>query len=73
VNALAQAARGREQAVLQEELLAHCRQLERNIRHTIHTIEASKEFDPQWLAAARMQLNTGLMQLVRAVTRKDFF
>lgn len=60
-------------SVEQEELVQHCAQLERNIRHTIHVIESSRQTDPQWLAAARMHLQIGAMCLKRAATRQDFF
>jgi hypothetical protein len=56
-----------------EEMLHACRQLERNLQHTLRMVEGTKQCDPQWLAAARMDLNKGLMCLVRSVTRQDFF
>jgi hypothetical protein len=70
---LAMAADRRQREAATEELLTHSRQLERNIRHTLKVIEVTKDFDPQWLAAARVNLNIGVMCLNRAITRQDFF
>jgi hypothetical protein len=57
----------------QAELIAHCDTVERNIVQLIHAIEATKDFDGQWLARARMDLRVGTMCLRAAITHKDFF
>lgn len=70
---LMHAAARRALSIEQQELIAHCHTVEGSARQLIRRIDATKEFDPQWLAAARIQLKTGFMQLKCAIAERDFF
>jgi hypothetical protein len=72
-TSLMHAARERAGTLEQEELLAHCRSLEGQIRQVIRRIEAGKNYDAAWLTHARSHLQIGMMCAVRAITRQDFF
>ena len=72
-SSLEHRAHQRDLEATRSDLMTRTLFVEDTIRKIMGLTEDTKDFDAQWLAAARMDLAKGLMCLRRAIMRKDFF